>query len=111
MQADLDAAVSGIRAPHLEDCHRLPYTNAVPHEIQHFINVLPLELPHSLTHNVHLRGHFLPKVPTETRGVCAGTGEGLLMKMSRHEHSQYSHNPGTKKGGLLCQELLKWGFR
>lgn len=35
------------------------------HEIQRFISVLPLGLPRTLTRDTHLRGYFLPKVPTE----------------------------------------------
>lgn len=35
------------------------------HEIQRFISVLPLGLPRTLTRDTHLRGYFLPKVPTK----------------------------------------------
>lgn len=64
MQAELDAVVGRTRTPRLEDCEHLPYTNAVLHEIQRFISVLPLGLPRALTRDTHLRGYFLPKVPT-----------------------------------------------
>uniref|UniRef100_A0A8D2DE11 Uncharacterized protein n=1 Tax=Sciurus vulgaris TaxID=55149 RepID=A0A8D2DE11_SCIVU len=61
VQAELDAVVGRARAPCLEDRVRLPYTNAVLHEIQRFISVLPLGLPRALTRDTHLRSHFLPK--------------------------------------------------
>ncbi|XP_007537967.3 cytochrome P450 2F5-like [Erinaceus europaeus] len=61
VQAELDEMVGRARAPSLEDRRRLPYTNAVLHEIQRFISVLPLGLPRALTRDTHLRGHFLPK--------------------------------------------------
>ncbi|XP_034492527.2 cytochrome P450 2F2-like isoform X1 [Marmota flaviventris] len=61
VQAELDAVVGRARAPRLEDRVHLPYTNAVLHEIQRFISVLPLGLPRALTQDTHLRSHFLPK--------------------------------------------------
>lgn len=66
VQAELDAVVGRARAPCLEDRVRLPYTNAVLHEIQRFISVLPLGLPRALTRDTHLRSHFLPKVRMES---------------------------------------------
>ncbi|XP_014651616.1 PREDICTED: cytochrome P450 2C29-like [Ceratotherium simum simum] len=61
VQAELDAVVGRMRAPCLEDRGRLPYTNTVLHEIQHFITVLPLGMPRAVTCDTHLHGHFLPK--------------------------------------------------
>ncbi|XP_012588922.1 PREDICTED: cytochrome P450 2F5-like [Condylura cristata] len=61
MQAELDSVVGRTHAPSLEDRARLPYTNAVLHEIQRFISVLPLGLPRALTRNASLHGHLLPK--------------------------------------------------
>ncbi|XP_032246057.1 cytochrome P450 2F2-like [Phoca vitulina] len=61
VQAELDAVVGRMCTPRLEDQERLPYTNAVLHEIQRFISVLPLGLPRALTHDAHLRSYFPPK--------------------------------------------------
>ncbi|XP_072609291.1 cytochrome P450 2F2-like isoform X2 [Vulpes vulpes] len=61
VQAELDAVVGRSRTPRLGDRERLPYTNAVLHEIQRFISVLPLGLPRALTRDTHLYGYFLPK--------------------------------------------------
>lgn len=63
VQEELDATVGRTRAPRLEDRAHLPYTNAVLHEIQRFISVLPLGLPRALTRDTHFRNHFLHKVP------------------------------------------------
>lgn len=62
VQEELDATVGQARAPRLEDRARMPYTNAVLHEIQRFISVLPLGLPRALIRDAHLRSHFLHKV-------------------------------------------------
>ncbi|XP_048950902.1 cytochrome P450 2B4-like isoform X3 [Canis lupus dingo] len=61
VQAELDAVVGQSRTPRLGDREHLPYTNAVLHEIQRFISVLPLGLPRALTRDTHLHGYFLPK--------------------------------------------------
>ncbi|XP_016277728.2 cytochrome P450 2F1-like [Monodelphis domestica] len=61
MQEEIDSMVGRARPPCLEDRDRLPYTNAVIHEIQRFISVVPMGLPHILTQDTHFRGHFLTK--------------------------------------------------
>lgn len=76
VQAELDAVVGRMRAPSLEDRGRLPYTNAVLHEIQRFISVVPLGLPRALTPDTHLHGHFLPKVPTKPGDSVCWRREG-----------------------------------
>ncbi|XP_006871580.1 PREDICTED: cytochrome P450 2F2-like [Chrysochloris asiatica] len=61
VQEELDTVVGRIRLPSQADRARLPYTNAVLHEIQRFISVLPLGLPRALTRDAHLHDYFLPK--------------------------------------------------
>lgn len=85
MQAELDAVVGRMRTPSLADREHLPYTNAVLHELQRFTSVLPLGLPRALTHNTHLHGHFLPKVPTKP----GDSAWGLINKEQQpHGHAQ-----------------------
>lgn len=74
VQEELDATVGRTRTPRLEDRTRLPYTNAVLHEIQRFISVLPLGLPRALTRDTHLRNHFLHKVHRESENSALGQG-------------------------------------
>ncbi|XP_049643147.1 cytochrome P450 2F2-like [Suncus etruscus] len=61
VQAELDEVVGRTRTPSLADRQHLPYTNAVLHEIQRFISVLPLGLPRAVTRDTHLQGYSLPK--------------------------------------------------
>lgn len=82
VQEELDATVGRTRAPRLEDRARLPYTNAVLHEIQRFISVLPLGLPRALTRDVNLRNHFLHKVHREPGNPAQGGGDNSETRSS-----------------------------
>ncbi|XP_051828256.1 cytochrome P450 2W1 [Antechinus flavipes] len=60
VQEELDQVLGPRRLPEYEDQKALPYTNAVIHEIQRFVTLLP-HVPHSMSVDTHFRGYFLPK--------------------------------------------------
>ncbi|XP_030411097.1 cytochrome P450 2K4-like [Gopherus evgoodei] len=53
--------VIGSAQPRIEHRTKMPYTDAVVHEIQRFANILPMNLPHETTEDVTLKGYFIPK--------------------------------------------------
>ncbi|XP_077345176.1 cytochrome P450 2K1-like isoform X2 [Lithobates pipiens] len=55
------AKVIGTVQPKYNLRHQMPYTSAVLHEIQRFANILPMNLPHLTTKDVHFMGYFIPK--------------------------------------------------
>ncbi|CAM5098686.1 unnamed protein product [Eretmochelys imbricata] len=55
------ARVIGSAQPRIEHRTKMPYTDAVVHEIQRFANILPMNLPHETTEDVTLKGYFIPK--------------------------------------------------
>lgn len=80
----------------MKDKMKLPYTNAVLHEIQRYTTLLPSSLPHAVVKDTKFRDYIIPKVDWEGRdtmapaGVGAGVG-GLLSVLwlgeSPKEHS------------------------
>ncbi|XP_054831455.1 cytochrome P450 2K6-like [Eublepharis macularius] len=53
--------VIGSAEPRIEHRAKLPYTDAVVHEVQRFANIIPTNVPHATTVDVTLGGYFIPK--------------------------------------------------
>ncbi|XP_044277293.1 cytochrome P450 2J2-like isoform X1 [Varanus komodoensis] len=64
VQAEIDSVIGQSRQVALEDRDRMPYTNAVIHEVQRISNIVPLNVPRMATRDTTLAGFFLPKGTT-----------------------------------------------
>ncbi|XP_069577053.1 cytochrome P450 2F5-like [Brachyistius frenatus] len=64
MQQEIDTVVGHTRCPYMEDRKSLPFTDAVIHEIQRFMDMVPLSLPHYTLQDISFRGYTIPKATT-----------------------------------------------
>uniref|UniRef100_A0A8C9URD7 Cytochrome P450 n=1 Tax=Spermophilus dauricus TaxID=99837 RepID=A0A8C9URD7_SPEDA len=61
VQEEIERVIGRDRSPCMQDRSRMPYTDAVLHEIQRYINLLPINLPHTVTQDVKFREYIFPK--------------------------------------------------
>ncbi|XP_058527246.1 cytochrome P450 2C31-like isoform X3 [Ochotona princeps] len=61
VREEIERVVGRNRSPCMQDRSLMPYTDAVVHEIQRFIDLVPVNLPHEVTKNVKFRDYFIPK--------------------------------------------------
>ncbi|XP_076690255.1 cytochrome P450 2C18-like isoform X4 [Callospermophilus lateralis] len=64
VQKEIDHVIGRHRSPCMQDKSNMPYTEAVLHEIQRYIDLVPTNLPHAVTCDIKFRNYFIPKGTT-----------------------------------------------
>uniref|UniRef100_A0A667WAP7 Cytochrome P450, family 2, subfamily X, polypeptide 9 n=1 Tax=Myripristis murdjan TaxID=586833 RepID=A0A667WAP7_9TELE len=60
-QQEIDCVLDGKDQASFEDRHKMPYIQAVIHEMQRIANTVPLSVPHCTTNDTELMGYSIPK--------------------------------------------------
>ncbi|XP_048194607.1 cytochrome P450 2C5-like isoform X1 [Perognathus longimembris pacificus] len=84
VKEEIDHVIGRHRSPCMQDRSKMPYTDAVIHEIQRYINLLPMNLPHTVTRDIKFRGYLIPK----------GTTVVTSLTSVLHDHKEFP-NPET----------------
>ncbi|XP_034403975.1 cytochrome P450 2F5-like isoform X2 [Cyclopterus lumpus] len=61
VQQEIDTVIGQQRCPYMEDRKSLPFTDAVLHEIQRLIDIVPMNIPHYALQDISFRGYTIPK--------------------------------------------------
>ncbi|KAF6317450.1 hypothetical protein mRhiFer1_008507 [Rhinolophus ferrumequinum] len=62
VQEEIECVVGRHRSPCMQDRSHMPYTDAVVHEVQRYIDLVPTNLPHSVIRDVKFRNYLIPKI-------------------------------------------------
>ncbi|KAL1787430.1 cytochrome P450 2C70-like [Sigmodon hispidus] len=61
IQEEITRVIGRHRRPCMQDRNQMPYTDAVLHEIQRYIDFVPIPVPRKTTQDVEFRGYHIPK--------------------------------------------------
>uniref|UniRef100_A0A5F8H246 unspecific monooxygenase n=1 Tax=Monodelphis domestica TaxID=13616 RepID=A0A5F8H246_MONDO len=58
---EINRVIGHNRIPSIKDRQDMPYMDAVVHEVQRFIDLIPLNLPHAVNQDIQLQQYTIPK--------------------------------------------------
>ncbi|XP_012520403.1 PREDICTED: cytochrome P450 2C9-like, partial [Propithecus coquereli] len=62
VQEEINRVIGRHRSPCMQDRSQMPYTDAVVHEIQRYIDLVPNNVPRAVTRDIKFRNYLIPKV-------------------------------------------------
>ncbi|KAL1765540.1 cytochrome P450 2C29 isoform X3 [Sigmodon hispidus] len=88
VQKEIDHVIGRQRCPCMQDRRHMPYTNAVIHEVQRYLDLVPNNMPHAVTCDIKFRNYFIPK------GTTILTSLSSVLHDSKEFPSPETFDPG-----------------
>ncbi|XP_060245057.1 cytochrome P450 2C26 isoform X2 [Meriones unguiculatus] len=88
VQEEIDRVVGRHRRPCMQDRSHMPYTDAMIHEVQRFIDFIPTSLPHAVTCDIKFRNYLIPK------GTTVMTSLSSVLHDSKEFQNPETFDPG-----------------
>lgn len=104
VQQEIDRVVGQSRQPTMADRPKLPYTNAVIHEVQRMGNIVPNGFPKMASKDTTLGGYFIPKGTSVTMilgSVLKDKSEWATPEVFNPEHFLDSNGQFLRKEAFL----------
>ncbi|XP_057634291.1 cytochrome P450 2C70-like isoform X2 [Chionomys nivalis] len=94
IQEEIVRVIGRHRRPCMQDRNHMPYTEAVLHEIQRYIDFVPIPLPRKTTQDVKFRGYHIPK----------GTSVMTCLTSVLHDDKEFPHPEKFDPGHFLDEK-------
>ncbi|XP_035315954.1 cytochrome P450 2D27 isoform X2 [Cricetulus griseus] len=89
VQQEIDDVIGKVRHPEMADQARMPYTNAVIHEVQRFGDIVPLNVPHMTSRDVEVQGFLIPKGTTLIPNLSSVLKDETVWEKPLHFHPEH----------------------
>ncbi|XP_003508847.1 cytochrome P450 2D20-like [Cricetulus griseus] len=89
VQQEIDDVIGKVRHPEMADQARMPYTNAVIHEVQRFGDIVPVNLPHMTSRDVEVQGFLIPKGTTLLTNLSSVLKDETVWEKPFHFHPEH----------------------
>ncbi|CAH6791262.1 cytochrome P450 2D28 [Phodopus roborovskii] len=89
VQQEIDDIIGQGRSPEMADQARMPYTNAVIHEVQRFGNISTLNLPIITSQDIEVQGFLIPKGTTLITNLSSVLKDETVWEKPHHFHPEH----------------------
>nr|XP_034373322.1 cytochrome P450 2D10 [Arvicanthis niloticus] len=89
VQQEIDEVIGQVRHPEMADQARMPYTNAVIHEVQRFADISPLNLPRITSRDIEVQDFLIPKGTILINNLSSVLKDETVWEKPLHFHPEH----------------------